>query len=403
MTEHPSLIFAALVTFLYALVSKKAEHSPITAPMVFVAMGLAVSPVGLDLFSLHVESELLHLLTEITLVLILFVDASNLNFHRTLHDKAVPARMLFIGLPLSMALGAFIAYLIFSEITIWMLVLMAFILSPTDAALGEAVVKSSAIPERIRRWISIESGLNDGIALPPIFAVLAVLAAESDALQTHWVVFLVQQIVFGAVFGSAVGWIGGYLINYFDHKRYMDPTFERLTSGALAILAFSVAEMMGGNGFIAAFMGGLMLGATTRTPAIRERIAEFGEAEGQQLVLFVFLLFAMSMVPQAIGYWDWRAVLYGVLSLTVIRMLPVALSLMGQKLDSATILFLGWFGPRGIASVLYLLLVVQTLGLEGHEYILSVIVLTVLMSIFAHGISAVPLSRRYGNAHNQKS
>ena len=178
----------------------------------------------------------------------------------------------------------------------------------------------------------------------------------------------------------------------------MNKTFQRLVSGSLAILCFSIAEMLHGNGFIAAFAGGLMLGVSTRNDNIRERIQEFGEAEGQQLILFVFLIFAMIMVPQAVQYWDARAWAYALLSLTLIRMLPVALSLLGKELKLSRILFVGWFGPRGIASVLYLLLVVNMLGIEGHEQVLSVIVLSVLLSVFLHGISAVPLSKRIGNS-----
>ena len=275
--------------------------------------------------------------------------------------------------------------------------LMALILSPTDAALGQAVVKSEKVPERVRRWISVESGLNDGIALPPIFACIAALTAVTtgESSEHHWLLFLLQQIVFGAVIGGLVGWLGGILVDKFSNMGWMNSTFQRLVSGSLAILCFATAEMVHGNGFIAAFAGGLMLGLGAKTSHIRERIVEFGEAEGQQLILFVFLIFAMVMVPQAVTHWDFRAWLYAILSLTVIRMVPVAISLLGKKLDFATLCFVGWFGPRGIASVLYLLLVAQELGVEGYEQILSVIVLTVLLSVFLHGISAVPLSNRY--------
>jgi NhaP-type Na+/H+ or K+/H+ antiporter len=176
----------------------------------------------------------------------------------------------------------------------------------------------------------------------------------------------------------------------------MNSTFQRLVSGSLAILCFAIAEHFHGNGFIAAFAGGLLLGASTKSEQILERIQEFGESEGQQLILFVFLIFAMAMVPKSVDYWDFSAWLYAILSLTVIRMLAVAISLYGKKLGTDTVLFVGWFGPRGIASVLYLLLVVNLLGVEGYERILSVIVLTVLLSVFLHGVSALPLSNRYG-------
>lgn len=399
MNDHPAIIFAAAMIFIYGLFSKVSDRSPVTAPMVFVAMGILVSPIGMDFFQMEVNSDLVHILTEVTLILILFVDASTINLKQLVQDRSIPVRLLLIGLPLTMILGTLLAYIIYPDINIWLLVLMALILSPTDAALGQAVVKSDKVPERVRRWISVESGLNDGIALPPIFACLAFLALDgSGATDKHWFLFLLQQILFGAAIGGIVGWSGGRLVDKCSKNGWMNSTFQRLVSGSLAILCFSLAEMLHGNGFIAAFAGGLMLGVGTSTRQTRERIQEFGEAEGQQLILFVFLIFSMMMVPRAIEYWDTRAWIYAVLSLTIIRMLPVALSLTGKKLSMTSKLFVGWFGPRGIASVLYLLLVTRELGVAGYEQILSVIVLTVLLSVFLHGVSAVPLSLRYSNS-----
>lgn len=398
MNDHPALIFAAAMIFTYGLFSKVADRSPVTAPMVFVTMGILVGPSGFNLFQLEVRGELVHIITEVTLVLILFVDASTINLKRLIQDRVIPIRLLFIGLPLTMLSGAVVAYLLFEDVNIWLLVLMALILSPTDAALGQAVVKSEKVPERVRRWISVESGLNDGIALPFIFASIAILSPGVDESGYHWILFLIQQIVLGVAIGGLVGWLGGSLVSYFSNKDWMNSTFQRLVSGSLAILCFSIAEMFHGNGFIAAFAGGLLLGSSTRSDQIRERIQEFGEAEGQQLILFVFLIFAMAMVPQSVAYWNLDAWLYALLSLTIIRMVPVAISLYGKKLGIVTILFVGWFGPRGIASVLYLLLVANMLGVEDNRQVLSVIVLTVLLSVFLHGVSALPLSQRYSES-----
>ena len=398
MNDHPTIIFAAAMIFIYGLFSKVADRSPVTAPMVFVAMGILVGPLGFNFFHMEATGGLVHILTEVTLVLILFVDASTINLRQLIRDPAVPLRLLLVGLPLSMVFGTLVAYLLFPNVDIWLLILMALILSPTDAALGQAVVKSEQVPERVRRWISVESGLNDGIALPPIFACIAILSLGVGGSDKHWVLFLLQQVILGAAIGGLVGWVGGNLVSFFSNKGWMNSTFQRLVSGSLAILCFAIAEHFHGNGFIAAFAGGLLLGASTDSEQIRERIQEFGEAEGQQLILFVFLIFSMVMVPQAVDYWDINAWLYAVLSLTIIRMLPVAISLIGKKLTTATVLFVGWFGPRGIASVLYLLLVANMLGVEGYERVLAVIVLTVLLSVFLHGVSALPLSDRYGKS-----
>ena len=396
MSDHTTIIFAAAMIFIYGLFSKAADRSVITAPMVFVATGILVGPLGFNLFHMEPNGELVYILTEVTLVLILFVDASTIDMKQLVRDRSVPLRLLIIGLPLTMVLGTLVAYLLFPGVDIWLLMLMALILSPTDAALGQAVVKSEKVPEQIRRWISVESGLNDGIALPPIFACIAVLSLGVGGSDKHWVMFLLQQVFLGAAIGGLVGWIGGSLVSIFSAKGWMNNTFQRLVSGSLAILCFAIAEHFHGNGFIAAFAGGLLLGVSNKTDLIRERILEFGEAEGQQLILFVFLIFSMVMVPPAVEYWDINAWIYAVLSLTIIRMLPVAISLFGKKLGTDTVLFVGWFGPRGIASVLYVLLFVNMLSFEGYERVLSVVVLTVLLSVFVHGASALPLSNRLG-------
>nr|MCU0368989.1 cation:proton antiporter [Cyclobacteriaceae bacterium] len=231
--------------------------------------------------------------------------------------------------------------------------------------------------EKIRQTINVESGLNDGIALPPILICLAVLSGNpGESMDTsYWSLFVLKQFVFGPLIGGLVGWLGGWLVEHASSRGWMNHTFQQLASVSLAILSFYLAESVHGNGFMAAYFAGMMLG--TRTETIRERIREFGEAESQ------------ASYP----FWDWRALVYALLSLTVIRMLPVAISLIGSGLPKSTIWFIGWFGPRGIASVLYLLMMVLKLGSEGYERIISVISLTVLLSIFLHGITAVPLSK----------
>jgi NhaP-type Na+/H+ or K+/H+ antiporter len=234
------------------------------------------------------------------------------------------------------------------------------------------------------------------MSLPPILICIAALS-ETGATHSgtdYWINFILKQLILGPVAGIVVGWFGGLLVDKASRAGWMNETYQRLSSVSLAVIAYASAEAMHGNGFMAAFFSGLALG--TRTPAVRERIHEFAEAEGQQLALFIFLMLGLILVPATIHYWDIRAWIYAVLSLTVIRMIPVALSLIGSKLDWASVSFIGWFGPRGIASILYLLMVVGRIGKTGYEYVLSVIVLTVLLSVFLHGISAVPLAHIYG-------
>ena len=392
MHEYVVFAFAALLIFVYGLFSRLAERSPVTAPMFFLLVGVAVSPVGLGWFDVEVDAEVVKVLAEIALIMILFIDASLIDVQQLRKGKGIPLRLLAIGLPLTMLSGTVAAWWLFPDMSLWALLLVALILSPTDAALGQAVITSPMVPEDVRRWISVESGLNDGIALPPILFCMAMMAAGGGMGEEH--VSMLWQILLGFLVGGLTGWCGGELVDRMSQKGWMNSTFQRLVAFSLAILCYAFAELVHGNGFIAAFVGGLFLG--TRTPSVRENIQEFGEAEGQQLVLFVFLLFALVLVPRSLPYWDIQAWVYALLSLTAIRMLPVVLSLVGSGLDWSAKWFIAWFGPRGIASVLYLLMFVGIVGAEGHEQMLSIIVLTVMLSIFLHGVSAVPLAKLYG-------
>ncbi len=402
MHDYPVIIFAALLAYVFGLFSKLAERSPLTGPMVFVAVGILVGPLGFGWLQVAVNAELVRVMAEITLVLVLFIDASLIDLPALIRSRGIPLRLLLIGLPLTMGLGILLAWPLFPHLSFWLLALLALILSPTDAALGQAVVKSEAVPERIRQAINVESGLNDGIALPPILLGIAVLAGDPSRQlgSGFWGDFIRSQLLFGPLVGAVVGWLGGRLVDRAAQRGWMNDTFQRLASAALAMLAYAAAEEVHGNGFIAAYFAGLLLGV--RSHAVRERLQEFGEAEGQQLALFIFLLFGLVLVPRALPHWDMGAWVYAVLSLTVVRMLPVALSLIGSGLDRPSVAFIGWFGPRGIASILYLIMVVGKLGAQKLEYVLAVIVLTVLLSVFAHGVTAVPLAGAYGRHLSKK-
>ena len=395
MSEYPIFVFVASLILGYGIFSRLAEKSIVTAPIVFVSVGIIARLLTGNNVHVEVNGLLVKILAELTLILVLFIDASTINLKELIRERRLPLRLLLIGLPITMILGALLARPLFPDMNIWVLILMALILSPTDAALGQAVVTSKFVPEKIRQTINVESGLNDGIALPPILICIAALAEHNthDSGFSYWGLFTLKQFIFGPLIGGLVGWIGGRMVEKASQRRWMNTTFQRLASVSLAILAFSLAESVHGNGFISAYFAGMLLGTTT--PEIRERIHEFGEAESQALELVIFLLFGFILVPLTYDLWDWRAWTYALLSLTIIRMVPVAISLIGTKLPLGTMGFIGWFGPRGIASILYLLLVAIELGRGGLEPMMAVIVLTVLLSIFLHGISANPLSKMY--------
>ena len=387
-----ALTLLGLFLLLFGLVSRRLQRSVVTAPMAFVAFGVLLGPGALGIAAIELEGEVTNLLAELTLVLVLFTDASRIDLKLLRRHYGIAIRLLVLGLPLTVLAGTAAALPLLS-LDLWSAALLAAVLAPTDAALGQAVVSNPKVPVRVRQSLNVESGLNDGIALPAVLILLS-LAVGEDQATGFWLRFLLAQLVLGPVVGVAVGFLGGRLLDGARNRGLIHPVFERLSSLALALLAFALAEALGGNGFIAAFSAGLTLGNSAR--AVCGPLLDFAEAEGQLLTLLMFLLFGSAMVWPALMVIGWPTLLYALLSLTVVRLLPVAASLLGMRLQLDTVLFLGWFGPRGIASILFGLLVLERHGLPLREEIFSVVVVTVLMSVFAHGVSAYPLSRWYG-------
>jgi NhaP-type Na+/H+ or K+/H+ antiporter len=389
------LILAAGLVLIYATFSRLAATSIVTPPMAFMLVGLLCGPLGLGLIELELDNEGVALLATVALVIIVCSDASQVDRREIRKIERLPIRLLLVGLPLTMLLGAGIAALTFQGFELAALALLAVLLSPTDAALGQAVITSEAVPAPIREALNVESGLNDGIALPPIFALMFFLGADLGGAGSHgWLTFAALQLLLGPVAGILVGVGGGRLIDLASERKWVDPSFGRLTLPAIAMLAYGLAEAIGGNGFIAAFVSGFTL--AVKTQSVREQMMDFGETEGTLLSLLVFLILGLAMIPGVVSYWDVTTTVYAVLSLTVVRMLPVAISVIGLGLDLRTTLFLGWFGPRGIASVLYLLLLVQYLGSSGYEVLIATGVQTIVLSVLLHGVTAAPLAKRYG-------
>ena len=391
--DAPLLAAIAAALLAFGLVSRRAERSILTPPMVFVFLGFGLGAHGLGWLAL--ESATIHGLAELTLVLVLFTDASRIDLSCLRRERSLPTRLLGIGLPLTVALGALAALLVFPGIEAGEALLLAAILAPTDAALGQAVVSSPLVPMRIRQSLNVESGLNDGLVLPLVLVAASLAGArEAGGDLGYWLRFAGLQVVLGPLVGASVGYLGGRLVERATKSGWINDPFQRLSVLGLAGLAYAGAEIVGGNGFIAAFVAGLTVGSATR--AICACLYDFGEAEGQLMTLLVFLIFGAVMVPAAMPHWDGRALIYATLSLTAVRMLPVALSLLGSGLRPASIAFLSWFGPRGLASILFALLVVEEGRLASGAMLESVVLLTVLLSTIAHGISAFPIARRYG-------
>ena len=389
------LLILGVVTFLFALVSSQFDNAFITPPMAFAGAGVLIALLLPNFVEEEFAKEALEFVAELTLVIVLFIDASRINLPLLIREHKIPVRLLGISLPLTVLLGAIVAGFMFDQFSIWEAALLAAILAPTDAALGQAVVSSPNVPVRIRQSLNVESGLNDGIVLPLVmlFAALASVSEGEGAEQSNWLVYWLMQVTLGPLVGIAVGFGGGYLLRLSKRLGLINENFLRLSGVAVALVAWAGAIQVGGNGFIAAFVGGMAISGFA--DSIGEPLRDFGEAEGQLFGLATFLLFGMIALVPAVENADAHCYLYAALSLTAIRMIPTVLSLIGLKLKPSTIVFLSWFGPRGLASLLFALLVMGEFNLPHGQKILTISVLTVVFSMIAHGVTAVPGARLY--------
>jgi NhaP-type Na+/H+ or K+/H+ antiporter len=384
----------AAVVFAFGLVSRRLEGTILTAPLVFVAAGIVLGPAGLGLAEFALDEHTVLLLGEIALAIVLFTDAAQTNLRALRQNEALPLRLLGIGMPLTIALGTAIAALVLSDLTFWEAAIVGTVLAPTDAALGQPVVSNPRVPARVRQALNVEAGLNDGLSVPFLALFLTLTEAEEEHLSASvWIRFALEQVGFGVLVGIGVGLVGGWLVSRASRGGWMNESFQRLALLALAIIAWALADTVGGNGFIAAFVGGLVVGPVVER--VGARLIRFTEAEGQLLSLSVFFIFGV-LVAGLVRALSWEIVLYALLSLTVIRMLPVALSLLGTRLRGVSVLFAGWFGPRGLASVVLGLVVVEEAPLlAGRDEIELVVTLTILLSVLLHGVTAAPLSAAY--------
>ena len=393
MSPSDLAIVAALI-FAWAAVSARLERLDVTAPITFVLAGLVLTHGPLAALSVVPPPELVKALAEATLVLVLFTDASRVGLRDLRTDLAPCVRLLAIGLPLTIGLGTLLALALVGRAGIWLALLVGAALAPTDAALGAAMMDNPAVPARIRRIINVESGLNDGIATP--FVTVALAGVIGGHAGGHGPGPAVAELAIGVLVGVAVGGAGGLLVKTARSHGWVASSFVGSAVLALAVCAYASALALHGNGFIAAFIGGMAFGAVVGRRD--EQLIPFVEETSALLSLLVWLAFGAVAIVPAFKILSWEIVLYAVLSLTVIRMVPVAIALAGSRLSRTTTVFIGWFGPRGLASVVFALLALEEAGPAAAESAVAVISVTVLLSVIAHGATADPLARRYGPA-----
>lgn len=380
-------VFIVLV-FAYGLVSRRLEGTVVTGPIVFTVAGIVVGIMAPGALAAAVSSNFFLHLAEVGLVLLLFTDAGRTDLSLLWNIRDLPARLLSIGLPLTILLGTVAACLVFPNLTLWEAAILAAILAPTDAGLGQIVVTSPRAPLRVRQALNVEAGLNDGLSVPFLLFFIALAAASEEGARASFAQFVVEQLGYGVAVGAAIGLVGGWLLGGAARRGWISGPFRQCGVVALPLLCLLVSDVVAASMFIAAFVAGLAV--QKGFPDAGRHSLEFGEIWGQIINLSVFFLFGMVVAR------NWRdidlaIVAYAVLSLTVVRLVPVALSLIGSGLGRATVLFMGWFGPRGLASiVLGLVYLEHEFRLAGESTIRLATIATVLLSIVAHGLSAQP-------------
>ena len=386
------LSIICVVTMAYCLMGRRLSSTIITAPMIFLALGALVAESGL--VDPERAERLLHPVAEVALVVLLFLDAAQTDFKALRQRNVWPVRMLVFGLPLSLIIGGIAGSFLMPGWPLVAIFLVAAILAPTDAALGQPVVTNEAVPIRPRRALIVESGLNDGLALPLVLLFASLTAEEMATSDASWLYFAANQIILGPIAGGLVGWLGGVVLIHAQNRNLTSETFEGIAALALAGLSYLLASQIGGNGFIAAFISGLAFGAIAQDRC--NFIYEFVEGEGQLLSWLAFLLLGAALVPEAIAHLTWPVLALILTSLFIVRPLAIWLSLIGSEASSLSRLFFGWFGPRGLATALFALLVLDIVPHELGEEVLHIAVNAVWISALLHGITAAPAAGWYG-------
>jgi len=383
------IVFGAFV-FLYSVSAGGLARTPVSGPIVFTAFGFLIGPLGLNLVEFSIDAEGLRALAELTLAMVLFTDAAKANTAVLRRRADLPQRLLLIGLPLTIALGFAVGVGLLPDLSAIEVALLATILAPTDAALGAAVVADQRVPQPISQGLNVESGLNDGICVPILFVFLAFVTEGQDQPDvTRLVVgLLLEEIGIGAAVGLAVAYVGAGVLGACVRRGWVTETWRQLPVVALALGGFGLAQLLGGSGFIAAFVGGLLFGVKAREH--KEDLLRAAEGTGDTLALITWIVFGAAIVGHTFDQLTWPVLLYAGLSLTLIRMLPVFVALTGVGLGTREKLFIGWFGPRGLASIVFAVIVIGQQPPDSG-ILRQVVVATIILSIVGHGLTANPL------------
>jgi sodium/hydrogen antiporter len=384
----------AVMLLAYGAVSGRLRSTPVSQAMVFVALGLLAGNRILDLVEVETANQFVRHLAEATLTLVLFCDAVRVNRGRLRHESALPTRLLVVGLPLTIVAGTLAGLALFPRLDLWTAAALATMLAPTDAALGLPVVTNPRLPSRIRQSLNVESGLNDGLC-PAADHLPHHRPGRGGLGEVDPLLVVLEEIGFGVIGGVAAGALGALVLRRFGARGWMEGTWRQINALATPLLAYGIAVALGGSGFIAAFVAGITFRIVAADQA--KGATFLAEQSGELLNAVTFLLFGAVLLGPALGELDWPVALYAVASLTLVRMLPVALAMVGTGVHRVTVGFLGWFGPRGLASIVFVLILLEETELPERPLLAAVVTWTVALSVYAHGLTAGPAATRYAD------
>lgn len=393
--NYTDLAILALFIFLYCVISGRADRTPINGALVYTLFGLAFGAWGLGLLSFEVDSENLRTIAELTLALVLFSDAAKSDLKVLRQTIAVPRRLLLIGLPLTIALGILSGAFLFPHLSFFEVAVLAIMLAPTDAALGKAVVSNPAVPAYIRQGLNAESGLNDGICVPILYVFLALATGQTTTEASGGLALklVLEELGIGVLVGVGLTALLTTILRAAAHRGWIIDTWQQLPVITMALSCFAAAQWLGGSGFIAAFSGGLLFGRLAQEE--KNELLMAAEGTGEVLALLTWVAFGAGVVSKALPQLNWEVVLYAIMSLTVIRIVPVYLCLAGTGANLREKMFIGWFGPRGLASIVFGVIVMDQ-HLPGNDTLTLTVTVTILLSVIAHGITANPFATRLG-------
>ena len=395
---YDNLAILAAFAFLFSVIAGRIERSAITGPMIYVLFGLLAGPMVFGFLKMDVQAVELRVIADLTLALVLFIDAANADLSTLRTHAIIPRRMLLIGLPLAIALGIGAGWVIFPELGFYEVCLLATMLAATDAALGKGVVTNQAVPARLREGLNVESGLNDGMCVPVllVFLVLATGESHGEGGTAQALTLVAEEIGIGAAVGLVFAYFAVKILRIALKRGWFTDIWAQIPVIGLALACFATADRLHGSGYIAAFLGGLLFGHMTRRT---HELVQAGEGVAELLAMLTWVVFGAVAVGQSWVVMTWPVLLYSLLSLTVIRMLPNILALTRSGEGWEPKFFLAWFGPRGLATIVFFVIVADA-NLPGEPIIQSVVVCTITLCIVAHGVTANAWAKRIANSQS---